>query len=99
MTRSQRSRFKSLGGKRAWEEARSLALQRAMFRCEKCGGGGAMEVHHRLPLETGGTHDQGNLQVLCREAHIDTHLPSKTRKFRQSAAQREWQQLVQEVFS
>lgn len=41
--------------------------------CEKCKEQGRMkaaeEVHHVLPLEHGGTHDESNLQALCKSCH------------------------------
>lgn len=37
-----------------------------------------MEVHHVIPLERGGhPTDPANLTVLCRDCHIETHLPDR----------------------
>ena len=27
------------------------------------------EIHHKLPLSQGGTHDRSNLMALCKECH------------------------------
>ncbi|WP_272878577.1 HNH endonuclease [Rothia nasimurium] len=41
--------------------------------CEQCQMDGritpAQEVHHVLPLEHGGNHDESNLQALCKPCH------------------------------
>ena len=31
------------------------------------------EVHHKLPLAEGGTHDEGNLISLCQSCHARIH--------------------------
>ena len=41
--------------------------------CEECLAAGrvtaATEVHHKLPLGKGGTHDDANLMSLCKSCH------------------------------
>jgi len=41
--------------------------------CESCKGNGrltpATEVHHKVKIADGGTHDGTNLQALCRVCH------------------------------
>ena len=41
--------------------------------CEHCQAAGlvtpAQEVHHILPLDHGGTHEESNLQALCKPCH------------------------------
>ena len=45
--------------------------------CERCLEKGVLvpteEVHHKLPLSQGGTHDKNNLIALCKECHARIH--------------------------
>lgn len=45
--------------------------------CEKCYERGVLvpveEIHHKLPLSEGGTHDQSNLIALCKSCHSQIH--------------------------
>jgi len=45
--------------------------------CEKCLKEGRYvkteEVHHKLPLSQGGTHEWSNLIALCRSCHAKIH--------------------------
>ena len=52
-----------------WRRARAKALERAGRRCEQCRSGMSLSVDHIVPVSQGGTHDQGNLMVLCRTCH------------------------------
>lgn len=54
---------------------RLLIQDRALGKCERCGGPGH-DVHHRQPRQMGGTrradvHDASNLVLLCRGCHVD----------------------------
>ena len=40
-------------------------FERASRKCEKCGSTRNLEVHHKIPIEQGGTHDLSNLKLLC----------------------------------
>ena len=54
-----------------WNRVRRKVLDAASFRCAVCGRYGN-EVDHVVPLDKGGDpYDSGNLQVLCKEHHID----------------------------
>lgn len=52
--------------------------------CEECFRKGiykpTQEVHHKLPLADGGTHEKNNLISLCRVCHIEAHEKIGTRK-------------------
>lgn len=50
-----------------WQRVRAayLAEHPACARC----GAPATDVHHVVPLRAGGTHDEANLQSLCRPCH------------------------------
>lgn len=67
---------------------RRHVFARAEYRCERCGlhaiarfveGGPAqgdpslLELHHIVPLEHGGGHEDANLQALCRGCHGIVH--------------------------
>lgn len=56
----------------AWRKIRNAYIT-AHPLCEQCEAAGrvtpAAEVHHVLPLEHGGTHDEDNLQALCKPCH------------------------------
>jgi len=54
-----------------WDRVRAAFL--AQFpRCMLCGAP-ATEVHHRVPLRSGGTHDERNLMSLCGACHRRVH--------------------------
>ncbi|WP_331674013.1 HNH endonuclease signature motif containing protein [Blautia sp.] len=45
--------------------------------CEQCYDRGILvetqEIHHKLPLSEGGTHDRSNLIALCKSCHSQIH--------------------------
>jgi 5-methylcytosine-specific restriction endonuclease McrA len=49
--------------------SRRVALERAGYRCERCGCTSNLQVDHRRRLRDGGTNDPSNLQVLCTDCH------------------------------
>lgn len=55
-----------------WRKIRNRYIQ-AHPLCEICRGRGlvvaATEVHHKIPLSRGGTHDDENLMSLCKSCH------------------------------
>ena len=61
---------------RAWKRIRDSYIQQHPL-CEKCGETGkltpAEEVHHKLPLSQGGTHEQRNLIALFQPCHSKIH--------------------------
>ena len=40
----------------------------------------AEEVHHILPLASGGTNDEGNLMALCKSCHSSITIGSNNKK-------------------
>ena len=56
----------------AWRKARARYIAKNPL-CERCRGEGrltpAQEVHHVKPLADGGTHDESNLESLCKSCH------------------------------
>ncbi len=57
---------------RQWVAIRNLYIQKHPL-CELCLEAGryvpATEVHHKLPLDKGGSNDESNLQALCKPCH------------------------------
>jgi 5-methylcytosine-specific restriction protein A len=57
---------------RSWELVRTVYINEHPF-CEQCLKGGKFtkteEVHHKIPLSKGGTHDMRNLMSLCKSCH------------------------------
>lgn len=55
-----------------WRRIRNLYLHQHPL-CEECLLKGvytkATEIHHRVPLSYGGTHDPSNLESLCHACH------------------------------
>ena len=55
-----------------WANIRKLFLAQHPL-CEMCQANGcttpATEVHHKVPLANGGTHDWSNLAALCKSCH------------------------------
>jgi 5-methylcytosine-specific restriction endonuclease McrA len=56
-----------------WYQQRRRALHRAGYRCERCGMGRELEVHHRH-YWTLGDEEPEDLEVLCHRCHRNEHL-------------------------
>ncbi|WP_027107125.1 HNH endonuclease signature motif containing protein [Ligilactobacillus ceti] len=61
---------------RAWKRIRDKYVKTHPF-CEMCYKNGILveveQVHHKLPLAEGGTHDINNLISLCQSCHSKVH--------------------------
>ncbi len=61
---------------KAWRRVRSSYVKTHPF-CEMCFEEGVLipveEVHHKIPLSEGGTHDIDNLISLCKSCHSRVH--------------------------
>ena len=61
---------------RAWKRIRD-SYAAAHPLCEQCLAEGKYipteEIHHKLPLSKGGTHDRDNLIALCKSCHARIH--------------------------
>ena len=54
-----------------WNRLRLKMLDKANWRCRKCGKAGRMELDHIQPVAHGGKWwTESNLMVLCRECHF-----------------------------
>lgn len=61
---------------RAWKRIRDSYTKEHPF-CEQCFERGILvpvdEVHHKVPVSKGGTHERSNLMSLCRSCHNKIH--------------------------
>lgn len=55
-----------------WQRKRRLALQRADFRCERCGSAINLQVHH-ITYDHLGNESFYDLIVLCNKCHGEIH--------------------------
>jgi 5-methylcytosine-specific restriction endonuclease McrA len=59
-----------------WVAIRRVILRRARWRCQACGRGGALEVHHVVKRVQGGSDfDLDRLVALCPPCHAQTDAP------------------------
>ena len=90
------SRWHKALDRKKWERVRIVVLERAAWRCEKCGKAGRLEVDHRDPLSKFPDQDPFDLlglQALCRPCHLD-----KSRGDRGEDPERAaWRALVAEI--
>lgn len=67
---------------RQWKKIRAAYISKHPL-CEECEKAGrlvpAKEVHHKIPLASGGTNAEENLQALCKPCH-SRHTLEKTRR-------------------
>lgn len=61
---------------RAWKRIRDSYVKTHPF-CERCFEQGILvpadEVHHKVPISQGSTHDRSNLMSLCKSCHNKIH--------------------------
>jgi hypothetical protein len=59
-----------------WAAIRRMVFRRAHWRCQACGRGGALEVHHAVKRAQGGSDfDLDRLVALCPPCHAQTDAP------------------------
>jgi 5-methylcytosine-specific restriction endonuclease McrA len=59
-----------------WAATRRVVFRRARWRCQACGRGGALEVHHVVKRAQGGSDfDLARLVALCPPCHAQTDAP------------------------
>ena len=59
-----------------WAAIRRVVCRRARWRCQACGRGGALEVHHVVKRAQGGSDfDLDHLVALCPPCHAQTDAP------------------------
>ena len=60
-----------------WRRVRLAMLERAGWRCERCGKPGRLECHHKNPIAKGGDwFNPDNLEILCRPCHFAEPIPN-----------------------
>ena len=65
---------------RRWEHVKALVKRLRNWRCERCGGSGRLEVHHKVPVAKGGAvFALSNLELLCRRCHFGHHKDDRPR--------------------
>ena len=75
---------------RAWERLRRAMLDRAGWRCERCGTGPPLEIHHRNGDRTDNRRE--NLEALCVACHLREH-----DRLRDRPKARAWRDFVREL--
>jgi hypothetical protein len=56
-----------------WAAIRRVVLRRSRWRCQACGRGGALEVHHVVKRAQGGSDfELDRLAALCPRCHAQT---------------------------
>ena len=60
--------------KKKWRAFRLEVFDERGWRCQRCKKAGRLEPHHIRPLHQGGEiFSKGNIEVLCRQCHINHH--------------------------
>ena len=76
-----------------WRALRQTMIRCSGHKCNRCGRGGRLELHHIKPLEKGGRkYDPDNLEVLCRQCHFMHHDP-----YGLAAAREQWNGYMEEL--
>ncbi len=57
-----------------WEERAKRIRARDGYECQSCGATDTeLHVHHITPIREGGSHDESNLETICRSCHAAEH--------------------------
>jgi hypothetical protein len=60
-----------------WEERAKRIRARDGYECQRCGATNTeLHVNHITPIREGGSHDESNLETICRSCHAAEH-PTK----------------------
>jgi 5-methylcytosine-specific restriction endonuclease McrA len=71
-----RARGRATASAEQWQAIRDVVLARAGWRCQACGRGGRLDVHHVVKRSQGGSDfDLDQLVALCRWCHDQTDAP------------------------
>lgn len=89
----RKRRYQQFMASDEWKHIRGLKLDLASHRCEKCGVGDPLDVHHLTYDRFGGDELLTDLQVLCRDCHETVH----GRKFGTSEPERSMYRSFEEL--
>ena len=68
-----RARGRRSASAEEWQAIRTAVVARADWRCQACGRGGRLDVHHVVKRSQGGSDwDLEALVALCRRCHAQT---------------------------
>lgn len=56
-----------------WQAIKADALERAGYRCERCGSPWSLTIHHLTYDHLGQETPEQDLMILCRECHREIH--------------------------
>jgi 5-methylcytosine-specific restriction endonuclease McrA len=71
-----RARGRPSASAEEWQAIRTAVVARADWRCQACGRGGRLDVHHVVKRSQGGSDwDLEALVALCRRCHAQTDAP------------------------
>jgi 5-methylcytosine-specific restriction endonuclease McrA len=56
-----------------WREVRAEVIRSASYRCQACGRGARLDVHHAHGYRHLGYEQPKELQALCRDCHTAVH--------------------------
>ena len=65
-------RYRAVMASGGWRRRRAAAIRRAGRRCQRCGSGGPLDVHH-LSYRNPGRESPGDLLAVCESCHRMLH--------------------------
>jgi len=65
----QKRRIRRLNNFSKWDDSSKKILRRDSFKCQMCGNGENLSIHHIIPRAEGGSDHPRNLITLCKNCH------------------------------
>lgn len=65
----QKRRIRRLNNFSKWDDSSKKILRRDSFKCQMCGNGESLSIHHIIPRAEGGSDHPRNLITLCKNCH------------------------------
>ena len=56
---------------------RQQVRERANDKCELCGTGHPLDIHHIIPWRRGGSNDLDNIKLLCKNCHAKQKISNR----------------------
>ena len=67
-------RFAWIYRSQRWKELRARIFRERGEQCESCYSIGEIQLHHKRPVSLGGAiWDEKNLEIVCRQCHLEAH--------------------------